>query len=109
MPIDPGRLNSRVKIQSDAKTSDGAGGFTLAAPALVAEVWANVEPLEGDEQIAAMQTEARATHRVTMRYREDVKASMRLLLGARVLEIVGAPIDTDERHSTLTMLCRERV
>lgn len=109
MPIDPGRLRERVKIQSDAKASDGAGGYTLTTPALVAEVWAAIEPLEGNEQIQAMQTEAKATHRVTIRYREGLKPSMRLLYGTRVFEVVAPPIDTDERHSTLTMLCRERV
>ena len=47
-------------------------------------------------------------HRVTIRYRSDVAANMRLLFGSRVFQIVGIT-NVDERKHTLEISTREEL
>jgi SPP1 family predicted phage head-tail adaptor len=103
---DPGRLRHRVALQSMTATPDGSGGFSEAW-ATWTTVWAAVEPLEGTERIRAMQTAADATHRVTLRYLPGVSAESRVLHEGRVFEVVSPPIDPEERHVWLILLCHE--
>lgn len=104
--MEPGRLRHRVSLQGVTRTDDGGGGYTEAWGDL-ATVWAAVEPLQGSEQIRAMQTEAAATHRVRMRYRAGVHAGQRVIHEGRGFEIVAPPVDPDERHVELVLLARE--
>jgi SPP1 family predicted phage head-tail adaptor len=106
MTLNPGALRHRVTIQSVTRVPNGSGGYTTTwAP--VGEVWAAVEPLEGRERIQAMQTDADVSHKVTMRYRAGVTAAMRVLHEGRVLDVVAPPIDHEERHQSMVLLCRE--
>lgn len=108
--FDPGKLRQRVKLQAQgARTSDGGGGYTTRWRDVVGAgaLPACFEALQGNEQLRAMQTEAQATHRVTIRYRSGVTAAMRFLLGSRAFEIVAPPVDPEERHQWLQILVRE--
>jgi SPP1 family predicted phage head-tail adaptor len=44
---------------------------------------------------------------VRIRYRADVTAAQRVVHEERTLEIVSPPIDPEERHAELELLCRE--
>jgi len=105
--VNAGELRHRVKLQSVARTSDGAGGFTEAWSD-DAEVWAKVEPLQGTQYVLADALRNEVTHRVTIRYRAGVTPRQRVLLASRVLEILTI-IDRDEAHVYLQLLCREAV
>lgn len=100
-----GTLRHRVTIQTLARTADDGGGYTEAW-SNVATVWARVEPLSGGERWEAQQITANLSHRVAMRYRNDVTANNRLLFGARRLRI-DAVIDVGERREQLEILCEE--
>jgi SPP1 family predicted phage head-tail adaptor len=56
---------------------------------LVAEVWAAVEPLSAREFIASAATQSAVTARITIRYRENLDASMRLVHNGKVYNIAG--------------------
>lgn len=105
--MNPGSLRHQVTIQGVTRTDDAGGGYTEVPVTIAAGVWAAVEPLEGTERIRAMQTEASATHRVRIRYRADVTAAQRVIHEGRALELVSPPIDREERHVELVLLCRE--
>lgn len=105
--MNPGDLRHQVTLQGVTRTDDGGGGYTEVPVTIATGVWAAVEPLEGNERIRAMQTEASATHRVTLRYRSDVTAALRVVHEGRTLEVVSPPIDPEERHAELQLLCRE--
>lgn len=93
-----------------ARAPDGGGGYTTGDPVtFAAGVRAAVEPLEGHERLDAMQTKADVTHRVRMRYRAGITSKMWIVHVGRTLRISGPPIDTDERHREMTLLCREEV
>lgn len=107
MTVKAGRLRHRVTLQSAADTADGGGGFTTTWSD-VATVWAAIEPLAARERLFAQQLENPVTHRVTIRYRAGVTATMRLKFGARVFNIRGV-INAGERDRTLELLCEEGV
>lgn len=100
-------LRHRVTIQREARTADGAGGYTLDWSD-VATVWARIEPRKGAERLRAMQVQDTVNHRVTIRYRAGVTAAMRLVFGTRVFDI-RAVINPDERDRWLELMCEEGV
>lgn len=102
-----GTLRHRVTIQSETRTADGAGGFTLTW-ADVATVWGAVEPLKGMERLRAQQIEAPVTHSVTIRHRTDVSTKERIKFGTRLFNIRDV-INPDERDRWLELLCEEGV
>lgn len=101
-----GELRHLVCLEGPATTPDGAGGQTVTQ-ALIGEIWCSVRPRSGSEQGAGEALQASVTHEVWMRWRPGVTSEMRLVLGARVLEI-NAVIDVDERRRWLKCLCTER-
>lgn len=104
-----GSMRERITLQEEVRTEDGAGGFTTswADLSFTPSVWARVEPLEGRERLQAMQVDARASHRVTVRYRSDLKASQRIVWRSRHLHPIGPWLNEDERRRFATAMCRE--
>jgi SPP1 family predicted phage head-tail adaptor len=77
--------------------------------AKVAETWAAIEPLKGDERWAAAYAQATTTHRVTMRPPGvAVHPSNRLVFNGRIFEI-EAVLDIEERGRELQLMCVEKV
>ena len=99
------RIRHRVTIQQPVVAVNGYGE-RITTWSTVAVVWAAVEPLRGREFFDAEQTQAEVSHRVVLRYRSGMVATMRLLHLTRVLHI-QAIIDVDERHRELQLMCRE--
>ena len=103
--IEIGKLRHRALIEQPNPTPDGGGGGDQAW-AMVATVWAAVEPVSGREVRVAEKLNAEITHKVTIRYRDDVDASMRFDFGGRKLRI-RAVINPLERNIWLECLCEE--
>ena len=101
----PGDLRRRVTLEQPATTADGMGGVSTTWTTL-ATVWAAVAPKGGTEKLHADQLTSTITYDVTIRYRKDVDASMRVGYEGRTLRILGV-IDQDERHRFLTLSCDE--
>ena len=76
-----GAMRERVTIEQESRVADGGGGYPMAWSE-VATVWAAVEPQSGREQLQAERVESLVDYRVTMRWRGDVTAGMRLLWGS---------------------------
>ena len=115
-----GDAGQRVTVQSRTETSDGRDGFT--------EVWtdvpprrraARVRPMVGRDLESARQIDPRISHEVTLwywrSYQTDFDGGRARIVyhptnssGAdRTFEVVGPPLDVDERHAELRCLCRE--
>jgi SPP1 family predicted phage head-tail adaptor len=103
-----GDLRHRVKLQQAAETRDAYGAVT-AGWVDVATVWAAVEPLAGREFFAAKQVNAEATGHVRIRYRAGVLATMRVVYGTRVFEIIAPPNNVEERNRELILMVKELV
>ncbi len=100
-------LRHTVTIQQESRVADGGGGYALTWTK-VADARAAIEPLTGGERLRAMQLEDKVSHRVTIRYRGDVTAGMRLKFGTRLFNI-RAVINPDERNCWLELMCDEGV
>jgi SPP1 family predicted phage head-tail adaptor len=74
-----GRLRKRVILQRPVETQGTTGGMTLTWVD-VATVWAGVEPLLGREYDAARVRNAETTHRIVLRFRDDIQRNWRLQL-----------------------------
>lgn len=83
-----GALRHRVLIQKQTaiRDDDGVSHTTWSD---VATVWASVEPLSAREFIQSGQEQAPVTARITIRYRADMEASMRILHRGQVYNIAG--------------------
>jgi SPP1 family predicted phage head-tail adaptor len=82
---------------------DGAGSETTEN---VATVRANIEdvlPSRG-EQMAQVVNIASRPARIRIRYRDDITANMRVIYGARTMEIVAGPAEIGRREGLELMV-----
>ncbi|WP_137898346.1 head-tail adaptor protein [Sphingomonas sp. 2SG] len=89
-----GSLDRRIRIERPVAdtTLEGAGSGTWEP---VAEVWASVQdalPSRGERLAEGINVAARPA-RVRMRFRTDVTAAMRFVMGARVMQIIAGPAE----------------
>jgi SPP1 family predicted phage head-tail adaptor len=100
-----GSLRERLTLEQPVRTPDGGGGASVAWEA-VAELWAHVRPLAGEERLDHDQVSARLTHAVWIRHRAGVSPAMRFRQGSRIYEIVA--VLQPGRRTHLKCLCEER-
>lgn len=99
------RLRSRITLQSASDMPDNGGGITRSWEDMDT-VWAEILPLSGKETLRQLQLQSVVTHRITIRYRNDVNAAMRLATGGRVF-VIRAVINPGERDEVLELLTEE--
>lgn len=105
--MDAGLMRHRIRIQKQTSARNKLGE-QVDSWEDVANVRASINPLSGRDFMAAMQDQAEVTHKVTIRYNAAVKASMRVLYGNRVFDILHI-IDVWEQHREMTLLCKELI
>jgi SPP1 family predicted phage head-tail adaptor len=105
-----GQLRHKVRLETPAYTDDGQGGRTRAATpwTSLGYSWAAVEPLTSKDQFFAQHLQNRVSHRVTIRYRDDVTAECRVVFRSRTLTIRSLR-NIDERDKEIELLCEENV
>lgn len=81
-----GKLNKRVFFQKPVIEPDGYGGEKVSYQD-VFEAWAYIEPLRDYEKYLHAQLQSGATHRVVIRYREDLTKEMRIIFRGRIYKI----------------------
>ena len=100
-----GTLSERFTLEAPVRTADGGGGAGIAWET-VAELWAHVRPISGDERLAHDQLAGRLTHEAWIRWRAGVVPAMRFRQGTRIYEIVA--VLEPQRRAWLKCLCEER-
>lgn len=100
-----GEFSQQVTIRALASAADEYGG-TAETAADMATVWAKVEPLQGREQLMAMQTGMERPHRFTIRYRDDVTGASEILYAGRRYNVTSV-VDPGARHRELVILADE--
>lgn len=99
-----GDLTERVTIQNPTSSLSSSGSPTLAWTT-VATVYAKVHGASGREVIMAMTAETLVTHKVHIRFRDDVNGQTRLLWRGKELEVVAALPRYNRAY--LEIMCRE--
>ena len=103
-----GKLRHRVEIQRFTEKKDEWGNWVEAWETL-AIVWAAIEPMKGEEYLAAMAFQSEITHKVTMRYfGEGITTKDLLVFNDRTFEIESI-INVEERNRELVLMCKEKV
>jgi len=102
-----GELRHRLVIEYPQRVSDGAGGAVISWLEL-ATVWASIHPVSAGEQRSAGQRAEKTTHRITLRYRTDVNATMRFVGNGRIFQIETV-INEAERDHWLVCSCVEGI
>jgi SPP1 family predicted phage head-tail adaptor len=100
-----GQRGRRFTLELPLESPDGFGGVIRTwqpGPLL----WGSIEHLSALERVRADKAEAAVTHRVTLRHRDGVSDTMRLLLGPRRFRIRSAA-DPDGTRRDLVCLVEE--
>jgi head-tail adaptor len=103
-----GLLRHRIGIQQHSGTRTAHGG-TNQDYSEIASVWGEVVPLSGRELEFGRAVDARASHRITLRFAavREVTPRHRLTARGRTFNILSI-LNLDERDRTLAALCEER-
>jgi len=105
--ITAGKLRHTITIEREQAISDGAGGSYLTWTT-VATPRAFIKPMSGGERLQAMRLEATVTHRIFIRYRDDLLTSDRINFDGRLMQI-RALINLEERNRWLEIYADEGV
>lgn len=100
-----GKMNRRITLRTMTRTPDGMGGYT-ETPTDAGPYWAHVEPLEGREQIEAMQTGMQRPHRFEMRYQSGMTGATLVIYDSRTFDVKSV-VDPGERHEQLVITADE--
>ncbi|WP_428427991.1 phage head closure protein [Pararhizobium sp.] len=103
--FDPGQLSVRLDLEMRNDAGDGQGGI-VPGFALVTSLWARIEPVAITEEERADAEMFIVTHRIWIRFREDIAAGMRFRKGTRIFT-VRACHDPDETRRYLVCRCAE--
>ena len=101
-----GRMRHKVELHEVTKNQDGYGE-QVPTYTKYDDVWAEIEPLTGRELLHAQQVSAELTVRIRIRYHGTVKSEDRVIYGDRTFEVVGPPINKDERGAEMILMCKE--
>lgn len=104
-----GKMNRRLTLQDEILSPDGGGGFSSIWQNVPnnPSVFAAVTPLSFSEEIRFRQISAQATHRITLRFREDIRHGMRLTEQGRVYHVVSL-LPLDEKREYLVIIAEEK-
>lgn len=103
-----GRLRKRVSIEEPVRTLD-AHGQPIVTWREIAQVWAEIMPVSGDEQKRAMVVQGEVTHRITLRYTPDLTGpEYRIRWNGRIFQVTSR-LNYMELGRELDVMCREMV
>ena len=100
-----GHLDQRITIEALQGTLDDYGQPVNEWGTFLS-TWAAVEPLQGREYLAAMQTTSETTVRVRLRYRPGIKATMRVKHKGALYGITSV-IDVRSGARELQLMCKK--
>ncbi len=103
--IDPGLLKAELVLERMTPAPDGMGGYAEAWSEL-AVVWGRIEPVSTAQRDFGVRPRPEVTHRIFLRFRDDVENGMRLRRGDRLFA-VRAVHDPDESGRYLVCLAVE--
>tara|TARA_B100000161_G_scaffold87043_1_gene60890 strand:+ start:4402 stop:4725 length:324 start_codon:yes stop_codon:yes gene_type:complete len=100
-----GGLRHKVDLQKPTNTRDAGGGAVKTFTTL-AQLYAQIKPVSGQEKYRQGQVQESVTHHVTVRYRSDIGTNMRLVYQSRNFNIRHIR-NIDERNRFLLLVCNE--
>lgn len=105
--FDPGRLRCRMTLSTPVETPDGAGGATVVWTD-VATLWARLDPVGANERRIADHLATVATHRITIRWRDDIAGGMRFTWRGRSFRVTAVHDPDETRRYLVAATVEER-
>lgn len=109
MSLAAGRLRHWVTVQSPFYIQDPVTGDQVPAWIDFLTVWAAIEPLSAREFIASQAVQSKVTARITMRKRDDINATCRIVHNGKFYNIEGVLADPDSGLEYMTLPVSEGV
>jgi SPP1 family predicted phage head-tail adaptor len=103
----PGSLNRRLTLEAPVESADGTGGVVRSFET-VATLWAEVTPISAARAIEAKRAGARVTHRIGIRFADDITTRHRFRDGDRIFRIASLS-DRDGRKRFLQVEAEEMI
>lgn len=109
--IEAGKLRHRLVIQYQAESQNQQTGAIDVVWTNVATVWGSIEPISAREFIASQSEDSKLSTRITIRYRSDIDAKMRLYHAAKgqYYNIEGVLSDKESGLEYITLPCSEGI
>jgi SPP1 family predicted phage head-tail adaptor len=103
-----GAFRHKITFQSfnDSQTENG---FDEQIWRDLFSCWADIKTLRTREFYAAAEKQNENSIRFIIRFRKDIKSSMRVMYKEKFYEIIGDPINDDMKNKTLTIHAKEVV
>lgn len=98
-----GRLRHRVEFQVLGETQDPESGAMVPGWTEAFKAWAEIAPLSAREFIPAQAERSKVTARITVRWREGLDASMRIVHNGTIYNIEGVLTDADSGREYVTL------
>lgn len=105
--MDIGRLKHKITFQQLGKDKNGYGEI-IEKWVDIKTVWAEIKPVSGNQFFAAKQINSEISHNVYIRYRADLKPSMRIKYKERVFEILYL-MNVNEENWLMQIYCKELI
>lgn len=115
MSLQAGKLRHRITLQRRVSTQDDDTGEMIVGwvdvlnPDGSTGQWAHVEDVSVREFIASAAGQSQVTTRCTIRYRDDVDATMRFVFRGKPYNIHGAQADKASGLEYMTLPCSKGV
>lgn len=104
-----GRLRHEITLRKPTKVRDNKGGLdTSFANVTGGAVRAEILSLDGREATIDHVLEGVSVYRITIRWRDDVRADWQVRYGALDLAISAPPADEDGRRKWLVIMATSR-
>lgn len=102
-----GKLRHLITLQRPTRTQDTTTGAITEGWTDVATVWAAIEPLSAREFVGSQAVQSEVTTRITIRFRDDVDATMRATYRGKIYNIQAVLPDRETGYDYLTLPCSE--
>ena len=103
--FNPGKFNIKITFLQRNGGNDGYGEpCDTWSP--VKSVWASKFDLRGTDFYAAQTEDIRIEVKFNCRFSKEITKDMRIQCGSEIYEIVGVPIDVDNKHRELLIYGR---
>jgi SPP1 family predicted phage head-tail adaptor len=89
-------FNHRVFLQKENQIS-GEFGEIDSKFENIAEVWANIKPVDSKQVFSRMKNDIEISHVITIRYRDDAKNCKRIVFNNRYFDVFGVVCPNEER------------
>jgi SPP1 family predicted phage head-tail adaptor len=103
----PADLRFPMALQKSAQVRTPSGNYTTTWTNVDDEVWVELIPLQGAQLYYAQSFAPRSNAMIRIRYRDDVKAGMRLYDPPDAYTIISPPIDIEGAGTVLLLYCQQ--